>query len=753
MDCASIFLEKSPFGGGVLNCIDVNTKKQQGSKSPERSGEAKRQFMEERLFPTDIAFRETPEPEVRFTSQKTIYVETLYESRWVGQYWNAAGRINFPYQRWTEDAFQLEINQELLSTGWELVSASEASRTEKNCRHFVVELKNTIRPISIKVHTLLDGTPVLTRWLEITNTSDKPVALTAVSPWSGRLWDKTDSKLLPPKGFDHAFNLGYFTRSDQGYEGWLEWKPLPGGTTLVQCDKGQGFDAPFFIVRNEAKGEYFICHLAWSANWHMEFECEQEPSDTGLLFKVGPSATSPQRVIAPGETIRTPAVHLGHVEGDLDTTVQTMHAHIRRSVLPPRKPERAYLIQYSATGDQNYLATKRGSLEGGNEKAVIEHIDLAAVVGAELFILDAGWWDVPGDWVPSPKRYPRGLEPVVEYAHKKGLLFGLYVEIERTISWNTGDLGMSSKVATEHPEWIGPKGILNLTKPEVADYAETELCRIIEQYKLDLYRLDYNPFFTYEGPSTSRDGFTENNYWRYYEAFYGMFERIQKKYPALILQQCAAGGGRNDLGTAGRFHEAYLTDGLDMPRVLQVYSGQTLALPPEIFVIGLGEGSDMGLGSAHLDTHLRNTFALSTPWMLLGVAPSVEELTPQRRERYLHYANLYKEFIRPLLCTCKMYHHAPVTSRDGVTSSGWFAMEYATPNHTKGWATIVRIGRSESDTYLFNPRGLHRGTTYRVTFDSTGETATVDGWQLVRDGVPIRLESIMSSELILFEAQ
>ncbi|UCD36988.1 MAG: alpha-galactosidase [Fidelibacterota bacterium] len=709
--------------------------------------------MKEKSLLTDIATIDTPEPEVRFTSDRTIYVETLVSGRWAGRYWNASGRINFPYQRWTEDAFQLEVDQELLSTGWQWVSATEAPKTERGCRHFVAELSNTTHSVGVRMHTLLDGTPVLTRWLEITNKSDKPVALTAVSPWSGRLWPRTDARLSPPKGFDHAFSLGYFTRFDQGYEGWFDWKPMPGGATVVKCDKGQGFDDPFFIVRSEARGEYFICHLAWSANWDIQFDCEQEPSSTGLLFKIGPSSVSPQRVIMPDETIHTPAVHLGHVEGDLDTTVQAMHEHIRRSVLPPRPPERSYLIQYSATGDQNYLATHRGDLAGGTEESIIENIDLAAAVGAEVFILDAGWWDVPGDWIPAPERYPRGLEPLVEYAHKKGLLFGLYVEIERTLSWNTGELGLSSKVATEHPDWIMPKGILNLTKPEVANYVESELCRIIDQYSLDLYRLDYNPIFTGEGPSTPRDGFMENNYWRYYEVFYAIFEHIQKKYPDLILQQAAAGGARNDLGTVGRFHEAYLTDGLDMPRVLQVYSGQTLALPPEILVIGLGEGSDLGLGDGHLDTHLRSTFALSTPWLLLGVSPSVAELTPQRRGRYLHYANIYKEFIRPLLPTCKMYHHSPVTSRRGVESSGWFVMEYASPDGDKGWAVILRMGETESDSFIFMPRGLDPGRTYRVTFDNTGGTATIQGWRLIYEGLPIRREAVMSSELLLFEAQ
>ena len=71
----------------------------------------------------------------------------------------------------------------------------------------------------------------------------------------------------------------------------------------------------------------------------------------------------------------------------------------------------------------------------------------------------------------------------------------------------------------------------------------------------------------------------------------------------------AAGGGRNDLGFTSRFDEEYTTDGLDMPPVLQDYSGQTLGLPPEILVsaFGIPEHSQ---NRGHLDTHLRLSFSL-----------------------------------------------------------------------------------------------------------------------------------------------
>jgi alpha-galactosidase len=546
--------------------------------------------------------------------------------------------------------------------------------------------------------------------------------------------------------------LGTFTRSDPGYQGWLEWKPLPEGKTLIEGGRPPGHDDPFFIVRNEEKGEYFIGHLAWSARWYMQFERKREGSNPspGLSFKIGPSASNPLRVIAPGETIETPAVHLGHVEGDLDSAVQAMHDHIRR-VLPPRKPERSHLIQFCVPGDTAYLGVPvhdeivRSEF---NEASILESIDVAAAVGAEMFVLDAWWWETSGDWVPAPSRFPRGLGPIVEYARKKGLLFGLYAEVE-------GGRGnwANSKIGREFPEWIWPPNALDLTRPEVAVHVESEVIQIIDRYGVDLYRHDYNTDTSIERPVTSRAGFEEHNSWRYYDAFYRIFERIHEKYPQLILQQASGGCARADLGTVSRFHETFLAE-MGQPTVLRAYSGMTLALPPEILAIGIGNAVDRG----HLDTHLRSVYTLATPFILSGVAPTVEELSPQHRERYLHYANIYKEFIRPLLPTCKMYHHAPVSSRGGVESSGWCVTEYAAPDGAQGWATIFRIGDSESDTYLFTPRGLDHGETYRVTFDSgwhrqQGKTATIAGWRLMCEGLQIRLEAVMSSELLLFEAQ
>jgi len=696
----------------------------------------------------DTEIRESSGHEIRFTSGEVVYVEALIDDRWVGRYWTAEGRVNWLYETWMEDAFRIEIDRKSVSGGWAWVSASEAPETARGARHHIVELSNRLHPIQVRIHTLLDGTPVLTRWLEIQSTSEEPLSLTAVAPWTSKLWAHVDCHQYAGGGFEHAFRLGHFTRDIWGWEGWLEWQGLPYGRTEVKCDKGSGFGAPFFIVHNQAKGEYLIGHLRWSANWVMGFDVERGAmaNHESARFDIGPWASDVQRVIEPGETVKTPEVHLGLVAGDFDPAVQAMHDHLRRFVLPEREPERSYLIQYLWPADQGF---PREDVEGLSEKTALDNVDLAAAIGSELFILDFGWWDATMDWFPSAARFPNGLASVIGRTREHGMLFGLYLETEG----GRGNI-RESKAYQAHPEWFGRKDVLKLSIPEAAAWMESEVCRLIEEYELDLFRLDYNPIFTYEGPSTERYGITENNWWRYYEVFDEIYERVHSKYPDVILQQCAAGGGRNDLGVIGRFHEPYLTDGLWQPHVLLTFVGQTVAFPPEIFVNALGADGQTAVGRpGNLDGYLRTTFGLSTPQVFAGmVAPNLEQMPAGRLERHLHFAELYRDFIRPLLATCRMYHHAPISARGGITSSGWLALEYGTPDRTKGWATIVRVGPSETDRYVLRPKGLDRGKTYRVTFDSTGDCATVAGWQLVRDGVPVQLESVLTAELVLFEA-
>jgi hypothetical protein len=480
-------------------------------------------------------------------------------------------------------------------------------------------------------------------------------------------------------------------------------------------------------------------------------------------------------VIAAGETITTPALHLGFIKGDFDASVQAMHEHIRRSVQPTHKSERSYLTQYLINEDWQISVYRSDSFNEANMKKAI---DVAAAAGFEVFILDGPMWmSTYGDWlVPNTSRFPNGLGPLVDYAHDKGMLFGLYAETEGGRDGATSEHSNAavrpyedSKVYQEHPDWfVKPGDVLNLSLPAAAADFQSLLDNMIHRYRLDMYRHDFNGPFRGQGTETMRDGFVESDYWRHYEAFDNTFRNLHTKYPDLILQQAACGGTRTELATAGVFHEHFTSDRATMPWVYRMLAGMSVYVPPETLVNANGmalrnmpknrpdiDPSILGNRQPDLDTTLRGAYALgNTPMVFNALLPkSVNELSPEIRGKFLHYSEIYKSFIRPLIPACKVYHHAPVSANGSVESGDWFAMEFSSPDRRKGWATIIHLSSTKPGAYIFQPRSLDRTKEYRLSFDNTGTVAAYEGARLMREGLKIQLPSGRDSELILWEAR
>ena len=73
-------------------------------------------------------------------------------------------------------------------------------------------------------------------------------------------------------------------------------------------------------------------------------------------------------------------------------------------------------------------------------KRIVSLYDPAREIGAELFLLDDGWFGNKyprvndhaglGDWQPNRSRLPDGLAPLAAQAVKSGLRFGIWMEPE-----------------------------------------------------------------------------------------------------------------------------------------------------------------------------------------------------------------------------------------------------------------------------------------------------------------------------------
>ena len=732
-----------------------------------------------RITPTSaVHFREDDRPGARYISGPVVYDEIFQAGRLVTRYWNPNGQVwpEMHYERlaWgpddPADSFQLSVNGLNLAGGYEWISATLApdpSRwrprktpdgTPLPVTHSVIHLAHREAGIDVKVHTRLDGSPFIIRWLEIVNRGEKAAGISAVAPFSGVLWAHRYEERLPA-GKNSPFELAYNHRFDWGHEGDFWFEPLPEGRRAVDGGrKGRsGWGRPAFWARNLLNGQTFVCELAWGGNY--EFALEHRRGDPSAyatpfrnaFFRMGLSGWDPVlRVLEPGETVETPAVHMALFQTGSDDIVQATHDHVRHVVMPEQVPGRLVEIEANHRG---YLCDRE------NVPDIVKDIDVAAAAGAELYVIDAGWygdepnqwWNNTGDWHDGPWiARDGGLRAIVDHAHGRGMKFGLWVEIEAA--------GANSALKREHPDWllkrdgtpIGDGRIagraLDLTNPEVARFVESELDRLITTYSLDMYRLDHNHEIR---PAGNRQyaGFTEDLTWRYYETFGAIFDRLRTGHPGVVFQNCAGGGGRLDWGTLSRFHNTELSDWLRMPRDLKIFNGATMSLPPEILLRTFGTEVPDHVHEGDVDTQLRSCLSRV---ILRGIAPSLEELTPYLEEHIEHYFDLYKGQIRPIMLDdARVYHHTPFLPLEEPTP--WCVLEYARPDRTAAVAAVFHTSSVPGEhQYVFRPRGLDPAHRYKVTLDNRSLSYVASGASLALDGIVVKLEVALTSELLLF---
>jgi alpha-galactosidase len=719
--------------------------------------------------PRAALVRTGPIPGVRFSSGLTVCDEELRSGRWVSRYWESSGQIVADIQIEAErrqmdalpvDAFKLEIEGQELSGTWQWIGASKSEVHNPDALLVTVELESRVRPIRVKVQTLLSGEPVMVRWLEVQNTGNRPTAISNVSPWAGQLWHTTNFAEKLPEHSEDVYDVGYAQYSKWGYEGAWRFDPVVNETKIISGERGKsGWGHPTFFARNNATGEWFVASLAWSANWKIRVtsKVERSPvdrSDSGekpadearLFFDIGPSSADPVlRVLEPGERVKTPETHILCMKSDLDHVTQALLTHVRRDVLPRPPSEHVFDVEANHRG---YI------VDHETEAGIDREIDMAADIGAETFFIDAGWYgpepnhwyDNAGDW-HAGAWLPNDIRPIREYARGKGMRFGLWVEIEAA--------GAASTLRKEHPDWILTRDgqpiangrHLDVGNPVVAQWMESEIARIITKYDLDVFRIDYNMSVEEDG-NRVREGFVENSGWRHVENLYAMFDRLRRQFPNVIFQNCAGGGGRLDWGILHRFDNTELSDWMREPRGVKILNGMTWVLPPEVLLRTFGTEVPDLAGDGDIDSQLRQV-QMSLP-IFRGIAPSPAELNLILREKIRAGVDLYKNQLRPILRDSVVYHHTPLTPY--FEESPWVVLEYARPDKRQGAATLFRTSNYEDPVYRFVPRGLDSSLTYKVTFENRAETVEVSGIQLMTEGIPVRLETAGTSEMLLFES-
>ena len=705
----------------------------------------------------DVYYNQGEIPTFCYRSGNMVYEEMFYNGALLSNGWNGAG---YPldllacmptrpdHERYQEPfAFNIEVDGQSLDYGLDFVGFY-TERDEQHIKATIV-LESRVKPVIIRVVTILDGTQMLTRYYEIENKSDAPLNLSRLTLLGGVLEEMESDRISPSHEVDKFYSLGYFADDRWGNEGKFTWRDLNPEVTSVDSRFSRNrFRHPMVMIRNNLMGEIWYAQLGWSGGCRFTFDYDAKPDngDTYLTFKAEITAHNPMYVIDKKECFVTPEVHIGMVCGDFDDAVYEMHSHIRKSVLNLSEADPRQALVGAGMGAEHDMSVETSKV----------YIDRMSEMGGEVFIVDAGWECPPGkqtEWgnftgtnVPDADRYPNGIKELVDYCHEKGMKFGLWSDIE--------SLGRLCRNYEEHPEWraenvYGERAsrFIDLTVPEAAQYVENELARIIEEYGLDLLRIDYNTDYKeYFNVRNTGTGLAECLTMRHFKTVYRIYENLKKRFPNVIFENCAGGGGRTDLGMMKNFNHTWVSDNQCAPLSVMITNGMTIALPPERVDRLFAGMNSHKFGS--LDLQMRNT--MLGHMSINVISPVTAPMNEVQLEFVKHSIAVYKDFIRPFLSEAKTYHHTPDVAES--FNDGFSALEIATPDGDRGAMTVFNLGNTDGKYRKICLKGADASKVYEVIFDNNNEKLVIPGRELKYEGVKVYVPASLSSELVLYKS-
>jgi hypothetical protein len=468
------------------------------------------------------------------------------------------------------------------------------------------------------------------------------------------------------------------------------------------------------------------------------------PMKINVTAGLDPSEREFRSQLAGGERFVTPAVFVGCYRGDTDDGANRLHRFVATHLRPPVSDARYPLVVNNSWGSGMAV-----------DEALARHmIDDSAALGVELFHIDAGWFRAVGDWHPNPTKFPHGLATVSDYAHSKGMLFGLWV------GWTQGGTQMrdTETLAVTNPkqrDWFTrdypaswkPSDFTGvpvcLGAAPARAWCLSELRRIVSSYKLDL--LEHDQIMIVDRCDRRDHGHTASAAAVAYDAangYYWVYDQLRHEHPALLFEDCVNGGRTVDFGIVRRAHYISITDVYDPMSNRRAFYDSSYPLPPAMCECYVENKPGPSLGT--FKTMLRSGMMGWLTLMCDTGAWSREQHEGARRQ-----IEIYKQWIRPLINQGDLYH---ISTRPD--EARWDGMEYWDGKTGKGAVFAFRGAKAAETSHGFKLKGLERTRSYQIwSEDGAVSRRDVMGAGLMDEGVQVELNEPGASELVYLQAR
>lgn len=353
----------------------------------------------------------------------------------------------------------------------------------------------------------------------------------------------------------------------------------------------------------QTQGDVYAMHFVYSGNFLGQVEVSQHDM---IRMTMGIHSYEFGWKLTPGQSFQAPEVVFTYSSEGLGKMTRSLHDFYREHLIRSRykNTERPILIN-------NWEATY---FDFTTEK-LLDIAQTAKDCGIELFVMDDGWFgrrnndeSSLGDWYVNESKLTGGLKYLVDSINKIGLKFGIWFEPEM--------ISPDSDLFRAHPDWMiqipgreptlsRAQGVLDLSNPEVEEYAYESVARILRSAPIMYVKWDMNRQLSDLGSAYLDKEHGRELLHRYVLAVYRMQERLITEFPDLLLENCSGGGGRFDPGMLYYSPQIWCSDDTDAVERLGIQEGTALIYP--LSTIG-----------AHVSACPNHTVGRNTPFVTRG---------------------------------------------------------------------------------------------------------------------------------------
>lgn len=440
-----------------------------------------------------------------------------------------------------------------------------------------VALVDRAAPVSVTLcYRTWPAYDILEQWVEVANRGSGDITVHRAAATSPAL----------------AGSAPHLTHWGGGWAGeWTETtEPLTAGTKTVASAGGVRpslYRPPIVLVApggpvTETAGSVGACTVAWGGD--VRFDAEVFLHGQVRLL-AGHQSRGAERVLGPGEHFVSPCAYWVWSADGIGSTSRALHRFAREQVVRDGTGPRSIVVN---TWESLFFALDPDGL--------LAQVDRAADLGAELFLLDDGWFGSVyprdddttglGDWQVDRRKLPDGLQPIIDHARERGLRFGLWVEPEM--------VNPRSAQYEAHPDWVVAEPgrdrreernqlVLDVCQPDVRRFVVGVIDRVLVDHEgISYLKWDANRDLTEPWSGALPTDRQSHLAMDRVVATWDVMETVTRNHPEVELMACASGGGRSDLGTLRWFHELWTSDNTDPVDRVRIQWGASHLLPASV---------------------------------------------------------------------------------------------------------------------------------------------------------------------------